>query len=237
MLIDLTGQRVLVVGGSSGIGLATAQLAVEAGANVTIAARSSEGLAAARKETPELTAAVLDALDDEDVARFFAEGEEYDHIAVTVGRLNHGPVRELPMQEAYANMSSKFWSAYRVARSMKLAPRGSLTFVSGVLSLRPVPSRSLIAAINAGLDGLAKGLAVELSPMRVNALSPGLVDTPLWASMEPAKRQAMLDTASSTLPAKTFGRPRDIGLQIVSIMANPFITGTVMYVDGGRAIS
>lgn len=237
MLIDLSGQRVLVVGGSSGIGLAAAQLAAEAGATVTIAARSAQGLAAAKAETPALHTATVDALSDDDVARFFDEGGEYDHIAVTVGRLDHGLVRELPMEQAYANMSSKFWSAYRVARNMKLAQRGSLTFVSGVLSVRPVASRSLIAAINSGLDGLAKGLALEFSPIRVNAVSPGLVDTPLWASMDPAKRQAMLDSASTGLPAKTYGRPRDLGLQIVAIMANPFITGTVVYVDGGRAIS
>ena len=161
----LTDQRVLVIGGSSGIGEATASQAAHAGAQVTIASRSPDRLAAARARLPRgVTTATLDASDADEVAAFFAAGAPWDHVVVTASATRTGPARALPMRDAEAAMQSKFWSAYHVGRSARIADGGSLTFVSGVYSVRPTATAVLQGAINAALEALARGLALELAP-------------------------------------------------------------------------
>ncbi len=111
-----------------------------------------------------------------------------------------------------------------------------MTFISGFLSERPSSSSVLQGAINAALESLARGLALELSPVRVNAVSPGLIDTPLWAKMDEASRNAMFERVAANLPAKTIGRPSDIANAVLFLMTTPFATGTTVRVDGGGVI-
>jgi NAD(P)-dependent dehydrogenase (short-subunit alcohol dehydrogenase family) len=237
-MVDLTQSRVLVVGGSSGIGQATAQAAVQAGAKVTIAGRSAEKLAAAKAAAGGAIATrQLDITSDADVAAFFADAEAYDHVVVSAAQTKVAAVKDLPLADAYQSMQSKFWGAYRVARAATLRPHGSLTLVSGYLSIRPKKGAALQGAINAALEGLTRGLALEFSPGRVNAVAPGLVDTPLHAGMANDARQAMYQRAAAQLPAGLVGQPQHIATQIMAFMVNPFITGSVVYVDGGGAIA
>ena len=141
-MISLSGQRVLVIGGSSGIGFATAKLACELGAAVTIASRSAEKLAAAAASIgPAVEARALDLTDDAAVEAFFAAVGRFDHVIVTGSQVGMAAVRELPMQTAHAAMDSKFWGFYRVARSADIAPGGSLSVVSGFLASRPAAGR------------------------------------------------------------------------------------------------
>jgi NAD(P)-dependent dehydrogenase (short-subunit alcohol dehydrogenase family) len=206
MSAELNHARVLVVGGSSGIGLATAAAAAEAGAAVTIASRSQTKLESAVNTLGKTASAV--ALDTGDVAaveRFFANEAPWDHIVVSAAQTPSGPVRSLSLADAKIAMESKFWGAYRVARAAKIREGGSLTFVSGFLSVRPSANSVLQGAINAALEALARGLALELAPVRVNAVSPGLIATPLWSGMPNDKRDAMFASAAQGLPARRVG--------------------------------
>src|SRR5260221_5126516 len=237
-MIDLTNSRVLVVGGSSGIGQATAQAAAELGARVTIAARSAEKLAAAVVAIGRgIEAQTLDVTSDEAVAAFFSAAPVYDHVIISAAQTKMAAVKELGLADAYQSVQSKFWGAYRIARAAALRPGGSLTFVTGYLSVRPKKGAALQGAINAALEGLTKGLALELAPIRVNAVSPGLVDTPLYAAMASDVRQAMYQRAAAHLPAGLVGQPQHIATQIMAFLGNPYITGSIVYVDRGGAIA
>ncbi|WP_313606899.1 SDR family oxidoreductase [Rhizobium sp.] len=233
---SLSNQRVLVVGGSSGIGFAVAQSAVLAGAEVTIASRSAEKLAAASQSLGTVKSAIIDTADEIGIEAFFQENDPWDHIVISAAQTPSGPVRKLSLDDAKKAMESKFWGAYRVARAARLSERGSLTFISGFLSERPSASSVLQGAINAALESLGRGLALELSPVRVNSVSPGLIDTPLWSKMEDESRKSMFERVAGSLPAKTIGQPGDIANAVLFLMTTPFATGSNVRVDGGGVI-
>jgi NAD(P)-dependent dehydrogenase (short-subunit alcohol dehydrogenase family) len=231
-------QRVLVVGGSSGIGQATARAFAEAGAKVVIASRSESRLKEASEAIGHDVAwASLDTTDDQAVAAFFAEAGEFDHVVISAAKTPGGPVRSLALDDAYAAMNSKFWGAYRVARAVRIKPTGSLILVSGFLSVRPSASSVLQGSINAALEALARGLALELSPIRVNTVSPGLIETPLWSAMAEDKREQMFASAAARLPARRLGQPADVANAVVYLAGTPYATGSTVLVDGGGAIA
>jgi NAD(P)-dependent dehydrogenase (short-subunit alcohol dehydrogenase family) len=231
-------QRVLIVGGSSGIGLAAAAGFAEAGASVTIAARNFERLQkAAGQLGHRVQTAQLDVMDEKAMERFFGTGAAWRHVVVSGSSVKFGPVRKLPLFDAYAAMNSKFWGAYRVARLAQIEPEGSLTLVSGVLSTRPSPDAVLQGAINAALEVLAKGLALELAPVRVNTVSPGMIVTPLWDGIPEEKRRAMFEATAAELPVKRIGQPKDVANAILYLAATPFASGSTVFVDGGGAIA
>ncbi|MCX5495121.1 SDR family oxidoreductase [Kaistia dalseonensis] len=234
---SLNGRKVLVVGGSSGIGLAAARHALAEGADVTIAGRSAEKLAAAKASLGgAVDARSLDTTDAAAVAAFFEALPAFDHIVVSAAATKSAPIKAFDLDDAYGSMLSKFWGAFHVARAAKIAPGGSLTLVSGFLSIRPKKGAVLQGAINAAVEALAKGLALELAPIRVNAVSPGFVDTPLWGTKTEAEHSALLERIAAGLPAGVAGTGDHIAIQIAAFMTNPYITGSVVYVDGGGAL-
>ena len=236
MPLDLNGRKVLVVGAAGGIGLATAQLFTRNGARVVAAGRPGTKLDEAAR-TAEVEAAALDFTDEAAIEAFLGGREPFDHVVVAAATTRTGSVAELPLADARSAMDSKFWGAYRIARSAKIVEGGSLTFVSGYLSQRPGPAAVLQGAINAALDALARGLALERAPVRVNTVSPGLVDTPLYARMDAADRQAMFDRRAAQLPARRIGHPDDIAQAILFVATNPYATGSTVTVDGGGTIA
>jgi NAD(P)-dependent dehydrogenase (short-subunit alcohol dehydrogenase family) len=236
-MASIEGNRVLVVGGSSGIGQAVARQAAALGAQVTIASRSARKLAAAAQALGGgVSTAVLDSTDAQAVEAYFAGQAAFDHIVVSAAVTPIASVRDLSLTDARSAMESKFWGAYHVARGAKLTERGSLTLVSGFLADRPVAGAALQGAINAALDSLARGLALELSPVRVNTVSPGMIDTPLWAGMDEGARDAMYAGVAAGVPAKVMGQPTDVANAVLYLMQTPFATGSTVRVDGGGAI-
>ncbi|TXM72702.1 SDR family oxidoreductase [Methylobacterium sp. WL12] len=233
---NLSGRTVLVVGAAGGIGLATARLFTRNGARVVAAGRQGAKLDEAAR-TAVAEAAALDFTDEAAVEAFFGGRGPFDHVVVAAATTRTGSVAELPLADARSAMDSKFWGAYRIARSAKIVEGGSLTFVSGYLSQRPGPAAVLQGAINAALDALARGLALERAPVRVNTVSPGLVDTPLYARMDAADRQAMFERRAAQLPARRIGQPDDIAQAILFVATNPFATGSTVTVDGGGTIA
>ena len=233
--MQLTGKKVVVIGGSSGIGLATAERAKKEGAEVIIASRNAERLKAAAGKIG-VTAIACDVTNDESVANCFRQCGPVDHVAVTAAQLKTGPFKTVSMDDVRATMESKFWGAWRVARAADIRAGGSLTLVTGYLSLRPRPGAAIVGAVNGALESLTRGLALELAPIRVNAVSPGTIDTPIRASMPEAARRDMLEKAAAGLPVRRVGVGDDIAQQILTFMTVGFATGSIVYIDGGALI-
>ena len=237
-MIDFTGQHILVIGGSSGIGFATAKLAVQLGAEATIASRSLEKI---RTATGAIGAGAvgraIDLTDDKSVADFFSGGTVWDHVVVTGSQVKIAAVRDLPIETARQAFESKFWGFYRVARAAQIKPNGSLSVVAGFLATRPAAGRALMGAINGALESLVQGLALELKPVRVNAVSPAAVDTEMWHGMPEEARRAMFEKVQSTYPAGCIGQPEDIARQLLLMAGTSYATGTIVTLDGGASIA
>ena len=230
----LAGKKVVVVGGSSGIGLATAELAKREGADVFVASRNVDRLDAV---AARLNAIPADVTSDESIASLFRRCGPVDHVVVTAAQLRTGPFKTVSMEDVHATMESKFWGAWRVARAADIRPGGSLTLVTGYLSVRPRPNSAIIGAANGALESLARSLALELAPVRVNAVSPGIIDTPIRAAMPEEARRDMLAKTAASLPVGRVGTGEDIARQILAFMTIGFATGSIVYIDGGALIT
>ena len=232
----LAGKKVVVVGGSSGIGYAAAELAKGEGADVMIASRNAEKLKAAADKLG-VKGIAADVTSDDSVAEFFRACGPVDHVVVTAAQLRTGPFKTVAMDDVRATMEGKFWGAWRVARAAQIRQGGSLTLVSGFLSVRPRPNSAIVSAANGALESLTRALALELAPVRVNCVSPGIVDTPIRAAMPEAARKEMLEKTAAALPVKRVGLADDIARQILAFMSNGFASGSIIYIDGGALVA
>lgn len=234
-MFDLTGARVLIIGGSSGIGYAAADALIKAGGTVTIASQNADRLAKAAAALG-CEHRQLDVTNDAAVEAFFAATGSWQHVLVSIAPGRAGPVRTTSPCEAESAMNAKFWSAVRVARYAQIDPAGSLTFIGGQVGKRPNPGMVLLGAINAALEGLARGLALELSPVRVNVVAPGLIDTPLHSGMPDEVRTEMFRNVAERLPVKRIGAAEDVAQGILYIICNGFSSATALRVDGGSMV-
>jgi NAD(P)-dependent dehydrogenase (short-subunit alcohol dehydrogenase family) len=234
--MSLAGKKVVVVGGSSGIGLATAELAKSEGAEVIIASRNAERLKAAADKLGA-KAIPTDVTNDESVVNLFKTCGPVDHVVVTAAQLRSGPFKTVAMDDVRATMEGKFWGAWRVARAAEIRAGGSLTLISGFLSVRPRVNSAIVGSANGAIESLARSLALELAPVRVNCVSPGIIDTPIRAAMPEAARRELLGKTAAALPVGRVGLGEDIAMQILVFMANGFATGSIVYIDGGALIA
>jgi NAD(P)-dependent dehydrogenase (short-subunit alcohol dehydrogenase family) len=235
----LTGKRAVFIGGSSGMGLAAAQLALKVGAQVVIAGRSREKLEQAKKEMGGRAEALsLNATDEAAVKAFFQQVGTFDHLVTTITSGERKAFLKLDMALAKAHFDGKFWGQWLAAKygAPQIKAGGSITFFSGIWSHRPPAEVAVVAAMNSGIEGLTRALAVELAHLRVNAVAPGLIDTPLYASMPVEVREGMFAAYGAATPAKRVGRPEEVAQTVVYLMANAFTTGTTIFVDGGYTL-
>jgi NAD(P)-dependent dehydrogenase (short-subunit alcohol dehydrogenase family) len=234
--MSLAGKKVVVVGGSSGIGLATAQMAKARGADIVIASRNADKLKAAA-DNIGATAIVADVSNDDSIVSLFRDCGPVDHVVVTAAQLRSGPFKTVAMEDVRSTMEGKFWGAWRVARAANIKAGGSLTLVSGFLSIRPRPNSAIVGAANGALESLTRSLALELAPVRVNCVSPGIIDTPIRAGMPEKARVEMLEKTAAGLPVGRVGVGEDIAHQILAFMTIGFATGSIVYIDGGALVS
>jgi NAD(P)-dependent dehydrogenase (short-subunit alcohol dehydrogenase family) len=238
-------EKVLIVGGGSGMGLALAEALLQDGAEVTIVGRSAIRLADARKTlapTDRVRTMVADISQEDQVARLFEECGPLDHIVTTAADIQgaYQYLSSLDIAAARRVVDSKFIGPLLLAKygAPRLAAHGSITLTSGIAAYRPAARGSVVAAVNGALESLAYALAVELGPIRVNVVSPGWVDSPIWRFIAPGDaKTASLDAMAKRLPVGRIGQPVDIADAIRFLMRNGFVTGTVLHVDGGHRLA
>ncbi len=238
--MSMHGQRVVVLGGSSGIGLATAQAAGRAGAGVVIASSRRARVDEALAMLPEgAEGHALDLTDAAAVEALFGRIGAFDHLVFTAGEtLMLGSLADTDLAAAQRFFALRYWGAFTAAKfgSPHLRPGGSITFTTGTAGRRPRPGWSLGASVCSAVEGLTRALAVELAPLRVNAVAPGLVKTPLWAGMGEGDRETLYAGAVARLPVGHAGEPAEIAETYLYLMRQSYGTGQVIVVDGGGSL-
>ncbi len=242
--MELTGKNYLIVGGSSGIGLATAQLALARDAGVEIIGRSADKLKAAAQKlgSDRLVTTPLDMTDESAVRAFFASKPDasIDALVISASNAVHGPFETAQTADIERMFASKFMGPFMLAREAlpKLRDGGAITFFSGVLSRRPGRNGAGLTAVNAAVEGLSRALALELGPrLRVNTVSPGMAKTDAYAKMPDDQRDAMFKSVAAGLPVKRVADAADIAEAAIYLSTNRFTTGHVLDVDGGHLIA
>jgi len=244
----MTTIHVLIVGGSSGIGLALAERLLADGASVTIAGRSQRRLdeaaghleGARRPGSGRLRTSQVDIGREEQVRALLAGTGPLDHVVVTAADVAgaYAPLPDFDVEAARAVLGTKLLGPWLVAKHAagQLPPTGSITFTSGIAAYRPAAGSSMIASANGALEALARALAVELAPIRVNVVSPGWVDTPIWDTLAGDAKSERLAAMAARLPARRVGTPADLAAAYAAVLDNGFVTGTVVHVDGGHRL-
>jgi NAD(P)-dependent dehydrogenase (short-subunit alcohol dehydrogenase family) len=234
-------QHTVIVGGSSGIGLATARHLLASGARVTITGRNEARLAeAARKLGPEAQVMTMDAGAAEALPAKFAQIGRFDHLVLALGSgKGIGPFASVSLADVKLGFEEKVYAHFATAKAALpfLDPNGSLTFVSAVSAHAAAPGTAGIGAANAAVAGLVPILAVELKPLRVNGVSPGVIDTPGWDAFPQDQKQAMFETYAAKTPVGRVGRPEDIAQAIAFLIGDSFMTGHMLICDGGLRLS
>ena len=232
-------QKIVVIGGSSGMGFATARIAAAEGATVVIASRSQEKLQKAKAQIQgNVDALTVNVMDEASIKAFFDKVGEFDHLTTPGNEATMGPFLALDTAKARAAFDSKFWGQYHAARygAPRIRAGGSITFFAGIWSQKPVPGGSVVTAINSAIEGLGRALSMELAPVRVNTVSPGIIDTPIYSGMAPADKAKMFNDAAFSIPVKRIGMPEEIAQTVLYLMSNGYQTGSTLYVDGGATL-
>jgi len=238
--MKLKDKNVLVIGGGSGIGFGIAKGAAEEGAKVTIASRNAQKIAEKAKSIGA-TGAVLDVTEEANIEKFFKEHTGFDHIAFTAGDtdgLSMGNLSDLDLKQAANRFNTRFWGAVAVAKhgAMKLPADGSFTFTNGMLAHRPMKGMPIVSASAMAAEGLALGLAVDLAPVRVNCVCPGLIETELFARYGEARHDMLKAMAQRQLIPRP-GTPEEAAEAYLTCMRNTFMTGQILKIEGGIAIA
>ncbi len=240
MSTSLQGKRIVILGGTSGIGLATAKAAEREGASVVVASsrkqRVDQALGALSSGAE---GHVVDLTDEAQMRDFFARIGEFDHLMFTAGEaLQLQPLGETEIEKARGFFNLRFWGALMAAKhgSRQIRPGGSIVLTTGIAGLRPQKGWTVAASICGAMESLTRALAVELAPIRVNTVSPGFVRTELWSTMSEAARETMFREAGAALPVGRVGEAEDLAEAYLYLMREAFSTGQVIVVDGGAVL-
>jgi NAD(P)-dependent dehydrogenase (short-subunit alcohol dehydrogenase family) len=235
----MSDRTALVVGGTSGIGLATARRLHAMGATVHIAGRSKERLDDVAASDPGLHGHQADGSNQQEMSALAEQIGTIDWLIITLsGSEGPGPIADLDLGMLRRAFDAKFWGHITTVQAAlpRLAPTGSITMVGAITARAAMPGTAGIAAINGAVEALVKPLAAELAPIRVNAVSPGFVDTPWWNALPGDVRQAYFTHAAQALPARRIASADDIADAVILAATNPNLTGTVIEIDGGARL-
>ena len=235
----LAGQTVVVLGGSSGIGLETARQVRGLGADVVLTGRDPDRLRHAATEVSARSSAAFDATDTARLDEFFAAlPGPIDHVLLTAGSPYYGPLAGLDLVRARREVDEHLWLPIHVARAAlgRVRPGGSLLLISGTAARRPGLGLTLPGALTAALSALTANLALELAPVRVNLVAAGFVDTPLSARLLGEGLDERRDQLRATLPVRRVIEAADVAALAVHLMTNTALTGAIYDVDGGQQL-
>src|ERR1700739_1227822 len=232
--MSLDDKRVVVIGGATGVGFGIAELASELGATIVIGSTNEAKVTAAVERLPNATGHTVALRDEASVAVFFEGLGAFDHLAITAGDWG-GPMfvsaRDLDLTQARDLLNVRFWGALAAVKhgSRIVAQNGSITLTSGIIAHRPRKGTPVAAAIGGAIEHLARGLAMDLAPVRVNAVSLGLILTDIVKQMPEARMQAMV----AALPIPRGATPTEAAKAYIYLMLNDYATGQILHVDGG----
>jgi NAD(P)-dependent dehydrogenase (short-subunit alcohol dehydrogenase family) len=238
--MSLDGKRIVVLGGSSGLGLATAQAAAREGANVVIVSSRKDRLEAALATLPHgALGEIADVADENAIRALFDRLGEFDHLVFTAGEnLQLGSLAATDLDAARRFFTIRYWGAFCAAKygSGKIRSGGSIVFSSGVAGRRPHAGWAVASSICSAMEGLTRALAVELAPIRVNIVSPGVVKTALWSNMTEADRAALYKEVAQRSLTGHVADADEIAHAYLYLMRQSYSTGQVLVVDGGAVL-
>jgi NAD(P)-dependent dehydrogenase (short-subunit alcohol dehydrogenase family) len=239
---NLENKRVILLGASSGFGLATAHAAAAAGAEVVIVSGNQSRIDEALKQLPAGTEGhAADLRSEANIKAFFEQAGKFDHLVYTAGEsLEFSPIDQTELEAARKRFDIRFWGAFAAIKygSPNINAGGSITLTSGTAGTRP-PGKGwgIAAAICTAVEGLVRGMAAELAPIRINSVVAGLVDTNLWSNLPEADRKGMLEHYGSVLPVGRVGAADDIAQTFLYLMKQGYCTGQNLIVDGGGVLA
>lgn len=235
---DAATPRIVVLGGTSGIGLATARVGAARGAEPILVGRDPQRLAAAAAETGATHTAAFDVTDERALAGFFDGIGPIDHVLVTTGGPHYAPFATMDFDRARTAFDARVATMLAVARhaAPRIRPGGAILFLAGTGTRRPAVGLAVTAAMNEAAQALVKGLAIELAPIRVNLIAAGFVDTPLSAALLGDRLDQRRDELRATLPIRRVVQPEDVAELALHLMANTAITGGTYDIDGGEQL-
>jgi NAD(P)-dependent dehydrogenase (short-subunit alcohol dehydrogenase family) len=237
---SLQGQRIVLIGGTSGFGFATAKAAAAEGASIIVASSSKAKVdQAVAQLPPDAEGHVLDITTETSVEAFFSKIGEFDHMAVTAGEsLSLGEFGTINLEQARRFFETRFWGSLTVAKyaSKQIRSTGSITLTNGVIGLRPQKGWVVAAGICGAVEALTKALAVELAPIRVNLVCAGFVRTELWGNMPESERTELFEKVGKMLPVGRVGEAADLAETYLYLMRERFSTGATIVVDGGGVL-
>jgi NAD(P)-dependent dehydrogenase (short-subunit alcohol dehydrogenase family) len=238
--MSLKGKRVVVIGGTSGIGLAVAQAVIEDGASVVVASSQEANVdGAVRRLGDRAKGRAIDVRDEANVAAFFEAVGGFDHLAFTAGDWSNlrtpTPLTETDLEAAKGLQEVRFWGAVRAIKHglPHLAQDGSITLTNGTIAHRPRKGTPLSTAMAGAIEHLVVGLSVDLAPIRINCVCPAGIRTGIWDSIPEDAREATLQRMTSRQPIARIGEPAEAAEAFLYAMRGGYTTGQVLFVDGG----
>lgn len=233
-------KKVVIIGGSSGMGLAAAKLAVARGFEVVIASRNLEKLenAVSSLDSPNVSSIQVDTHNEASIKKLFEQVGEVEHLVIAGSEVIFGDFMTMPIDQMKQSFDSKLFGPVRVMRvaAEYISKTGSITLFSGSAGARPEDGTAIISAINSSVESLSRALAISLAPIRVNAIAPGLIDTPIYDNFSESDKQAMFKGFTQNLPINHVGHVDDVAEAALYLMSSKYATGSTVFVDGGHTL-